>query len=266
MINRIIIEALISAVSLAIILATFALYSDPLFDASVDRVIPAIQEKHSKEATDVLDFFINAGVFALPNSQIIFVLANQVNRGAAFYFTCVYVTSVFIVSILQLAFHKPAPFWVSENISVNDCRMSYAAPSGPSSIATVSLLTMWSTLALSNERSCTSIAPKIVTFCLCLFMIYATSYVHLLNGTASIDEALLGVLLSIWTVVTFHFILMPRIFTHIRRLHQGKSNAPDLPVIRNLLIVCGASAFAIFLGLIAYWICNSKVVNDAIWE
>ena len=188
MINRIITKTLTSAVAFAIILVTFALYTDPLFEASVNRVIPAIQRRHSKpETAHVLNFFVSAGLFALPNCQIIFILANQANRGAAFYFVCVYVAAVYLVSILQLAFHKPAPFWVSEDIVVHDCRMSYAAPSGPCAIATASLLTLWSVLAVSSESPCSSIVPKIITLCLCSFMIYATSFTHLLNGTASID-------------------------------------------------------------------------------
>ena len=188
MINRIITKTLISAIAFTIILVTFAFYTDPLFEASIDRVIPAIQRHHEEPLfANLLNFFINAGLFALPNCQVIFILANQANRGAAFYFVCVYVTAVYQVSILQLAFHKPAPFWVSEDIIVHDCRMSYAAPSGPSTIATVSLLTLWSVLAVSSESQCTSIVPKIITLCLCCFVIYATSFTHLLNGTASID-------------------------------------------------------------------------------
>ena len=66
--------------------------------------------------------------------------------------------------------------------------------------------------------------------------------------------------------MTFYHMLMPRIFTHVRRLHLGKSNAPGQPITKNILIVFCASSVALLLGLLAYWICDTKVVNDPIWE
>ena len=73
-------------------------------------------------------------------------------------------------------------------------------------------------------------------------------------------------MLSIWTVVTFYQMLMPRIFTHVRRLHLGQNNAQDLPITKNILIVFGASSLALLVGLMTYWICDAKVVNDPVWE
>ena len=61
-------------------------------------------------------------------------------------------------------------------------------------------------------------------------------------------------------------MLMPRIFTHVKRLHLGQTNAQDLPITANILMVFAASSLAILFGLITYWICDAKVVNEPVWE
>ena len=61
-------------------------------------------------------------------------------------------------------------------------------------------------------------------------------------------------------------MLMPRIFTHVRRLHLGQNNVQELPITKNILIVFGASSLALFFGLVTYWICDAKIVNDPVWE
>ena len=61
-------------------------------------------------------------------------------------------------------------------------------------------------------------------------------------------------------------MLMPRIFTHVKRLHLGQTNVQDLPITANILMVFAASSLAILFGLITYWICDAKVVNEPVWE
>ena len=40
----------------------------------------------------------------------------------------------------------------------------------------------------------------------------------------------------------------------------------DLPITKNILVVFGASSLALLVGLMTYWICDAKVVNDPVWE
>ena len=80
---------------------------------------------------------------------------------------------------------------------------------------------MWTTFAIGSERSCDGLVVKVVTLCLSIFFIIVTSYGHMLNGVASLDQVLLGVLMSLWTVLTVNFLLKERIFAHVKKLHQG---------------------------------------------
>ena len=237
------------------------LSTDPLFQWSCDTLIPDLQARSNKEKTAaVWNIATKVGLFAVQNGQIIFILANQVNRAVAFYFVSVFVTSIFQICLFQLIFHQPAPFWVSEQITVYVCNHSYAAPSGSPDIATSSLITMWMTLAIGSERSCDNKVPlKVITLCLCIVFIAIASYAQLLNGAASLDQVLLGVSLALWTILTVNFLFKERIFAHVKKLHSGPSNAPDLPITRNLLIVVAASLSAMFIGLIAFWITHSTV-------
>ena len=120
--QKFLIKLAISAFSLTTILTTYLLTTEPLFQWSCDTLIPNLQARSPKQDTaTVWNAVTNAGLFAMQNGQIIFVLANQKNRAAAFYFVSVFVTSVFQICLFQLIFHKPAPFWATDQVTAFAC-------------------------------------------------------------------------------------------------------------------------------------------------
>ena len=85
-------------------------------------MIPNLQDlSDPKNTATVFNIATKVGLFAMQNGQIVFILANQLNRAVAFYFVSVFVTSMFQICLFQLIFHRPAPFWVSEQITVYIC-------------------------------------------------------------------------------------------------------------------------------------------------
>lgn len=112
-----VISAIVSIVALVLILGTYFLYADKLFQDSYESVIPRIQARHSDEEDNVgWTIFSTISVFSLTNGPIVIILANSMDRAAALYFVMVFVLQVFLIGFLQLLLHRPAPFWVTPNV------------------------------------------------------------------------------------------------------------------------------------------------------
>lgn len=127
--KRNIIITIASIVALAIIIGTYSMYADKLFQDSYETLIPYVQSRrHSQRATKSWSFFTKASIFSLENGPILIILANQKDRAIAFYFVTVYVFQVFFVGILELLLHRPAPFWVDADVRTFSCKPGYAAP------------------------------------------------------------------------------------------------------------------------------------------
>ena len=90
-----------STVALGLILGTYPLYADPLFDESYETLIPNIQERNAgKENGGGWSFFSNLAIFSVSNGPIVIILGNNPNRAEAFYFVIVYVFQVCLVGYL----------------------------------------------------------------------------------------------------------------------------------------------------------------------
>lgn len=266
--KAVLIKTLVSLATLALIVVSYLLYSGPLFDVSYQTIIPNLQARGEADMArkqKVWDVAVNAGLFTLQNGQIVFILANNVNRAAAFYFVCVYVASVYLVCISQIAFHRPAPFWVSPDIHVYDCTYSFAAPTGNVELATSTLVTLWSTLAWQTPNKCGCFV-RTFSLLVCCFVILICSYGHMLNGAASIDQLLLGCLLGVWTVLNMQTFAKKAIFEHTERLHRGQIQAPDEPLCRYFAIASGSCLLALVVGMGSCWIYGASHETNMVWE
>jgi len=88
----------------------------------------------------------------------------------------------------------------------------------------------------------------------------------MINGDASLDQILLALLISVWSVVSFNYLVKDRTLRHVRRLHRGKTNQPDVPVKRSLLIVIAVCVVALVGGIGSYLLATRYVENDPVWE
>ena len=112
---------------------------------------------------------------------------------------------------------------------------------------------MWSTNALGPEAKCQRTLPKVLTFILCCLVVSLVSYGHLFNGDTSVDQEILGLALGVWVVITCRVILQQRILNHIKRLHEGRTNQPDLNLARTTIIIAVLGVIAISLGWVAFF-------------
>ena len=118
---------------------------------------------------------------------MIFVVANQKDRVAAFYVVFVYISTIYITGILQLLLHKPRPYWVNEEIVTYDCHPSYSSPDGVTCINTTIFMTLWLVCGFGPTPKCKTIFKKFNSMILVMATIGTASYGHLLNGDTSID-------------------------------------------------------------------------------
>ena len=102
--------------------------------------------------------------------------------------------------------------------------------------------------------------------CLVTVVIFVFCYVELFNAGAGIDQVLFSVLLSIWTVITMLLIFMEPIMKHIKLLHLGKTESPNLPIKKLSLIAIGISLLALIIGIVVHYLCLTFVENDPVWE
>ena len=179
--------SLISLGTLVLILGIYVLYADSLFDKSCDVWIPNIQERHAgHEDGEVWTIVSKLSVFSLSNGPLVFILANQKSRAYAFYFVAAFVSQAYLISLLQLVFHRPAPFWVKLEIDTYECQASFAAPASSSQLAWTILLIIWSTVAFDPNKGCKPLT-KILTLLICLGFPCAISYGHMFNGDTGLD-------------------------------------------------------------------------------
>jgi len=122
----------------------------------------------------------------LTNGPIVIVLGNNPDRALAFYFVMVYVFQVYLVGYLQLLLHRPAPFWVTSDVSIFDCKPGYASPASATEISLTVVLTLWATFALAPGTTC-KVWVKILTALLGLAVVTLSTFGHMYNGDASID-------------------------------------------------------------------------------
>ena len=115
------------------------------------------------------------------------MVANLVDRASAFYYVSVFVFQAYIMCLLQFILHRPAPFWVSENIQTYSCHPGFSAPTGETCVGTVMVFTIWQRLALGPEASCRGVIAKVVSFMFCSAIVFLASYGHLFNGDTSLD-------------------------------------------------------------------------------
>ena len=128
------------------------------------------------------------GIFSVSAGPLIAILANGLDRVAAFYFILVYITSVWLVGLLQLILHKPAPYWVNADIKTYDCFPGYAAPGTQMTVATTILLSIWSICGFGPNPKCNTKLKKIISLILITAVIWGTNYGHLFNGDVSLDQ------------------------------------------------------------------------------
>ena len=75
---------------------------------------------------------------------------------------------VYINGILELALHKPAPFWVSSEVETN-CAKGYAAPAANNSIAVAFMFNFWITFSFGPEpRACDNWLKRIIALIIIL--------------------------------------------------------------------------------------------------
>ena len=104
---------------LALILESYFMYVDKLFQDSYESVIPTVQESHAgKEDSKGWAILSFLSLFSLTNGSLAIILANQKDRAAAFYFVMIYVSQVFLIGCLQLLLQRPAPFWVTPDVLI----------------------------------------------------------------------------------------------------------------------------------------------------
>jgi hypothetical protein len=127
------------------------------------------------------------------------------------------------------------------------------------------LLTLWATYALSPRTSC-KIYTKILTAILGLVVVLLSTFGHMYNGDASIDSVMLGGLLAVWTVSTFHNLLREPIMAHIKELQKGKTQNPNLRLTRNIVLLFTTLGVMLLLGISFYFIAVETVDNEAVWE
>ena len=161
---------------------------------------------------------------------MVIVLANSRDRVNAFYFVIVYISAVWLNSMLSLALHDPAPFWIEDDINVNRCRPGYPNPGTQLTIAVTLMLTFFTTCGFGPRACCNNWIKKIISLIVITSLTFTIGYAHLYNGEVGLDGQVLAFLISIWTVTTFHFVFRGPIYHHIRELHEGKTRNPGLPV------------------------------------
>ena len=251
---------------LLLILGTYPLYNGPLFDASVDHVIPKVQSRQAgAEDRHGWTFFSSASIFSLENGSIVFILANQKDRAAAFYFVIAYVFQVFLVGYLQLIYHRPAPFWVSHDIKVFNCKPSYASPASATELSLAVVLTLWITLATPKDSSCKPVAKFVTLFLGCLVATLCT-FGHIYNGDMSIDQGILAALLALWSAVFTHLFVRAPLMRHVKDLHQGKTLMPDLPLTRFFAVLAVICITLLGIAAVIYYAIVNKVEDDPEWQ
>ena len=96
-----------------------------------------------------------------------------------------------------------------------DCRASYSAPASYTQLSTAIFLTMWTTMALGPQPRLNTGAKKVLVLVISVFVILVVTYGRMINGDVSIDQALLGFMLAIWSVLTCHFCCKDAIYQHV---------------------------------------------------
>ena len=127
------------------------------------------------------------------------------------------------------------------------------------------MFTFFTTCGFGPRACCNNLIKRLIALVVICFIIGGIGYAHLYNGEVGLDGQVLAFLISIWTVLTFHFVFRGPIYHHIRELHEGKTRNPGLP-IKTYLLYAGGLCFTFFMaGMINYWIVASTVTNDPKW-
>ena len=128
------------------------------------------------------------------------------------------------MNLLKLIYNDPRPFWVSDKVSPFKCSVQYGNPSGHTMIGFMMLLMPWLDYN-SNYRNGETLLGKLVTKVgiLISFLVLGglVAYSRLYLGVHSLDQVLLGFLLSLWLSLTAHYLLKRPMMTHFDELLNG---------------------------------------------
>ena len=95
---------------------------------------------------------------------------------------------VYINGILELALHRPAPFWISSDVETYNCLKGYAAPAANNSIAVAFMFNFWLTFSFGPEpRPCHNWLKRSFTLTIILCVTWILIFAHQYNGNASLD-------------------------------------------------------------------------------
>ena len=119
---------LASLLVLGFIIGTYFAYCKPLHNKSINTIKQFQTSKPSDTLQGGWTFFARLSLFSLQTGPMILILANSRDRVNAFYFVIVYISAVWLNSMLSLILHDPAPFWIEDDIAVHKCRPGYPNP------------------------------------------------------------------------------------------------------------------------------------------
>jgi hypothetical protein len=76
----------------------------------------------------------------------------------------------------------------------------------------------------------------------------------------------LGLLLGIWSVATFYYLLKEPVINHVRELHMGKTQNPNLSLSRNMVVLFSTVGVLLLLGTCCYLISIVTIEYDPVWN
>ena len=153
-----IVAAIISIVSLAVIILTELAYRNPLYVRSVN--IMKSREPMGEKSMKAWSFYSKMGdsYFEMIIILIMFIGLNC--RPRAIYYCLALSAKIFLLDILKMAYMEPRPYWINTGIDVTEhkCSGSYGNPSGHSlmaaTLAFVPYLDFMKNAVLSSKHHC----------------------------------------------------------------------------------------------------------------
>ena len=229
---------------MAAIIATDFAYERPLYDWSVDEMIPHIQARHSDDlqaSFETWHSFSNWALKILRTLPIVTFYCILSQRTRSLYYALILIVTLFFSVFLKVISHDARPFWDSDQVMTYKCTSQYGNPSGHTLAAFTFTLAPWLDFVSSfpGDGSTTFMRKpiiKVLTLIFALTTACTVAYSRLYLGRHSLDQVLYGALLGTWIAFTAHFVVREPFFDQARGLLVGHDRSFSLKLTVTLFL------------------------------
>ena len=168
-----------------------------------------------------------------------------------------------MVTSAKLLYAESRPYWSNSDIPVGECSTSFGNPSGHTFMTFTSVVFMWLMYYPRIKNTLLKVACTVAAFLLPAM----TAYGRVRLGQHSADQVIYGFMLAMWLVLTFYYLVRPKLLKHLERLYRNEAALYAWSIFKFCivcLVIMGAMLWVQLLVVHMYGSFSLHISNDEI--